>query len=61
MSTNIIKIPPNVQVNGIVLVVFLPNINLTIWGITKPIHDIVPDIATDVAVKRVAINIITVL
>ena len=61
ISTSIIKIPPNVHVNGIVLVVFFPTINLTICGMTNPTQEIVPEKATDVAVNNVAIKIITVL
>ena len=61
ISTNIMNMPPNVHVKGIVLVVFFPTNNLTICGMTNPTQEIVPENATDVAVNKVAINIITVL
>ena len=41
-STTIMNVPPKVTHNGIVLLASLPANNLTICGMTKPIHEMVP-------------------
>ena len=58
MSVSTMNIEPNPMLNGIVLFVFLPTASLAMWGTTRPIHPIVPEKATELAVNKVAIPII---
>ena len=46
--------PPNVIQRGIVLLVLCPTNSRTIWGITNPIQEIVPQKQTEIAVNKVA-------
>lgn len=59
ISVTTIKDAPKTIVSGMVRCVFLPTNSLTICGTTKPIQLIVPEKATELAVSKVAINIIT--
>ena len=58
MSVKIMNEPPKVIQSGIVLFVLCPTINLTMCGITRPIHEMVPQKQTDIAVSNVAMPII---
>lgn len=58
MSVIIIKTPPKVIQRGIDFFVFLPEISLTMWGMTNPIQEIEPAEATLEAVNKVAIPMI---
>lgn len=58
ISTNIMNVLPKVMQRGMVLLASLPASNLTIWGITSPIHEIVPQKHTEIAVSIVEITII---
>lgn len=59
ISTKTINVPPKVMQRGIVLLASLPASNRTMCGITKPIHEIVPQKQTDIAVRIVDITIIS--
>ena len=54
MSTTTMKIAPTRIVKGMVFFVFLPTISLEMCGTIKPIQPIIPEIATVLAVSKVA-------
>src|SRR5690554_2990675 len=58
ISVKIINMAPKTIHKGIERLVFRPTSNLTICGTTKPIHPIVPEKATELAVRKVATIII---
>lgn len=57
-STTTMNVPPKVMQSGIVLFASLPANSLTMCGTTRPIHEMVPQKQTDIAVNTVARTII---